>query len=80
MLRRLLLSLGVVLIGVAVVCAGVVGVSVVRLIYETPPANEGVQRLVQLQPWVLAFFGCALAGFIALWFVRDRGKQAIREP
>ena len=80
MIRRLLLTFGVLLIGAAVICAGVVAVGVVRLIFGMPPAREGVQRVAQLQPWVLAFFGCALAGFVALWFVRDRGKQAICEP
>jgi len=66
MIWRLLLGMGVVLIGAAVVCAGVAGVGIIRLIFETPPAREGVQRLAQLQPWVLAFFGCTLAGFVAL--------------
>jgi hypothetical protein len=80
MIRRVLLGSGAILIGAAVVCAGVVFWGVVRLTFEMPEFEEGKRQVVQLRPWGLAFWGCLLTGCVALWFVPDRGKQATAEP
>jgi hypothetical protein len=80
MIRRILLGSAAVLFTAATVCAGVVFVAVVRLIIGMPEVKEATRQVVQLRPWGLAFFGCTLAGFVILWFVRDGGSQPDADP
>ena len=80
MMRRVLLGSAAILFSGAVVCAGVVGWGVFRLACGMPGVEEGTRQVAQLRPWGLAFFACALTGFGALWFVRDKGGQRAIEP
>ena len=80
MIRRVLLGSAAILFSGAVVCAGVVGWGVFRLAFGMPGVEEGTRQVAQLRPWGLAFFACALTGFVTLWFVRDRGGQRVVEP
>jgi hypothetical protein len=80
MTRRLLLGSAALLFVAAVVCAGVVGVGIGRLLLGMSEVGEGVSQVIRLRPWGYAFWGCALSGFVLLWFVRDKGGNTSAEP
>jgi hypothetical protein len=80
MMRRVLLCSAAALFLAAGACAVVAFVGILRFIFATPGVEEGMRQVVEVRRWVLAFFGCAVAGSVILWFVRDPDKGAAAGP
>jgi hypothetical protein len=71
MIRKILLTLGALLIAAALVCLAVVAVGIGRFMLM-PEANAGIEQFRRLQTWGYGGVASVLLAFILLWFVRDR--------